>query len=111
VRRGHPLADKVSVEDRFSKLRCGCCMKPLSESTQQAKAVNKGATYWVCGVCAKELRADSKDVWDCPTAAEGKSGCLCWCAAAKKQQMGGGKRKKGGQGFKHEKGSQHKKRK
>ncbi len=53
--------------------------------------------------CAVELPAcggqDSKGVWDCPTAAEGGSGCKCWCAEGKSQQLWGNKRKKGGKGY------------
>ncbi len=98
-RGARPAAEKISEEDRSSKLHCGCCRKPLSALT--FKAANKGATYWVCGACDQELRArracggqDSKDVWKCPTAAKGDSGCVCWCAVAKKQQVSGGKRPK-----------------
>ncbi len=69
-----------------------------SKQGTNSKALNKGATYWVCAICAKELRArggrESKAVWDCPTAAKSdKDGCKC-CADAKKQQVGGGKRPK-----------------
>jgi hypothetical protein len=70
-------------------------MKPLSEN--HSKAVNKGATYWVCGVWDEELRAcggqDSKALWKCPTAREGGDGCKC-CADAKKQQVSAAKRPK-----------------
>jgi hypothetical protein len=63
-------------------------MKPLSKGNH--KAVNEGATYWVCygdSFCA------SLAVSKCPTAAEGGSGCKC-CADAKKQQVCAGKRPK-----------------
>jgi hypothetical protein len=87
-RGARPAAELVSEEERFSKLHCGCCRKPLSESHNH-KAVEKGATYWVCGECDKELSAcgglDRQAEWKCPTAADGGSDCLCWSAAAKKQ--------------------------
>jgi hypothetical protein len=48
-------------------------------------------------MCDEELRAcggqHSMEVWKCPTAAEGDSGCKC-CADAKKQQVSAGKRPK-----------------
>ncbi len=70
----------ISNEDRFSKLQCGRCTKPLS--ARHTKAGHAGATYWVCGECDDELRArggqDRKAVWDCPTAAVGGSGFKCW---------------------------------
>jgi hypothetical protein len=46
-RGARPAAAPVSTAERFVKLHCGCCMKPLLEN--HFKAVNKGATYWVCG--------------------------------------------------------------
>jgi hypothetical protein len=95
-RGARPAREQVSKEERFSKLHCGRCRKPLSQCN--FKAVNKGATYWVCCVCSEELRAsggqDSTVVWDCPTAAKGKGGCKCCCAAAKERQVSGGKRPK-----------------
>jgi hypothetical protein len=95
-RGARPAVHTVSEEERFSKLHCGCCMKPLPESRH--KAVNEGATHWVCSKCDQELRArgeqDITEVWKCPSAAKGKSGCLCWSAKAKKQKVGGGKRPK-----------------
>jgi hypothetical protein len=99
VGRGARLAaEPVSEEYRFSKFHCGRCMKPLSESIKDAKALNKGATYWVCGVCDEELRAcgglDRKAVWKCPTAAEGGSGCKCCCKP--KQAAPSYKRRKSG---------------
>ncbi len=81
-RGARPAAEPISEGNRFSKLHCGRCMKPLSEgaSTRHAKAVNEGATYWVYWKCDEELRArggqDSK-AWRCPTALDGNSGCLC----------------------------------
>jgi hypothetical protein len=100
-RGARPPVEPVSEKDRFSKLHCGRCMKPLSDSSRH-KALNKSAWYKVCSECDEELRArgglDSMEVWKCPTTAEGGSGCKC-CAVAKKQQVCGGKRKKGGKGF------------
>ncbi len=93
-----PVAALVSEEDCSSKLHCGCCRKPLSQC--DFKALNKGATYWVCNGCDKELRARARrgqastEVWRCPTAAKGWRDCKCWCADGKKQQVGGGKRPK-----------------
>ncbi len=52
-RGARPAAEPISEEDRFSKLHCGRCRKPLSESARHHKALNKGATYWVCGECDK----------------------------------------------------------
>ncbi len=98
-------APPISVAERFSKLHCGRCLKPLA--ALRLKAENKGATYWVCGDCDKKLRRraaagqrDSTEVWSCPSAAEGEteSGCLCWSPVAKKPQQGGVKRK-GGKGY------------
>jgi hypothetical protein len=96
-----PAAELTSEADSFSKLHCGRCVKPLSESasTHHSKAVNEGATYWVCGVCDEKLRAcgqDRKAVSHCPTAAEGGSGCKCCC---KPKQAPTSKRKAGGKGF------------
>ncbi len=100
-RGARPPVERVTKEDRFSEPHCGCCMKPLSESAHY-KAVNKGATFWVCSECDVELRArggqDSTEVWRCPTAAEGDSGCLCWSAAPKKEQLGRNARKMIGKG-------------
>jgi hypothetical protein len=80
---GRPAAEPISEAHRFCKLHCSRCMKPLSETAHNSKALNKDALYWVCSICDKELRArggqDSKVVWDCPTAAEGGSGCKCCC--------------------------------
>jgi hypothetical protein len=93
-RGGRPAAQPISEADRFNNLHCGRCMKPLAEIPVQAhsKAVNECATYWVCWAYDEELRArrgqDSKAVWDCPTAAEGGSGCKC-CTNAKMQQDAG----------------------
>ncbi len=74
----------ISEEDRFSKLHCGRCIKPLSESasTHHSKAFNEGATYWVCGMCDEELRArggQDSNAWRCQTAREGNSGGKCCC--------------------------------
>ncbi len=94
-RGARPAAGKVSEEDRFSKLHCGRCMKELFDSKHKHKALNKGATYRICMDCYFEQRGsgeqDSK-VWECPSAAEGKSDCLCSCAP--KQAAQGGKRRK-----------------
>jgi hypothetical protein len=91
---GRPAAAPINEEERFTKFQYGRCMKPLSESVQDAKAVNKGTTYWVCAPCIEELRAcggqDSR-AWRCPTARDGKDGCKC-CADAKKRQVSAGKR-------------------
>ncbi len=87
VGTGMQDAEPISEADRFSKLHCGRCMKPLSESpiTHLSKALNKDAWYWVCGIYDEELRArggqDSKAVWDCPTARDGGQGCKCCCKA------------------------------
>ncbi len=85
-RGGRPAAEPVSMAERLSKLHCGCCMKPLSEKTVKVfkalKAVNKGATYWVCGVCYDDLSGcggEQVEEWLCPTAADGGDDCLCWC--------------------------------
>jgi hypothetical protein len=75
-------------------------MKPLSESAHNSKAVNEGATYWVCSPCDKKLRArgeqDSTEVWKCPpkcpTAAKGERGCNC-CCEPKRAAPSGKKRK------------------
>ncbi len=49
------------MADRCSKFHCGCCMKALSEPRSgNLKAVNKGATYWICAMCRRVPRA----VWD-----------------------------------------------
>jgi hypothetical protein len=93
-RGARPAAEPISEANRFSKFHCGRCMKPLSEhpslqSAQQGRQIldlrrmRRGA--------ARVRRAGQRAVWDCPTAAEGGSGCKCWCADAKKQQVVGGK--------------------
>jgi hypothetical protein len=89
ARRGpgaRPPVEPISEKDRFKKLHCGRCMKPLSESAHNSKEVNEGATYWVCSVCVKKLQArggqDSNSVWDCPTARDGDQGGAC-CTKAK----------------------------
>jgi hypothetical protein len=82
-------AEKVSEQERFSKLHCGHCMKALN-SAINIKALNKGAWYWVCAMCGMELRTcgvEEMDDWLCPTAAEGMSGCLC-CCTPKQQSQG-----------------------
>ncbi len=83
-RGARPAAPLVSEEERFFKLHCGRCRKP-SAAVNRHKAVNEGVTYRICMVCYCERRAcggqDSK-VWECPSAAKGKSDCLCWCEPA-----------------------------
>ncbi len=56
----------------------------MSAAVSRHKAVNEGATYRICMDCYHERRGsgdqDSKEVWECPSAAQGKSDCLCSCA-------------------------------
>jgi hypothetical protein len=97
-RGARPAVEKVSKEERFSVRHCSRCMKRLSPASNY-KAVNAGATYWVCGECDQGLRArrslsESKAEWDCPTAREGGDDCTC-CTEAKKPHVCGGKRPKG----------------
>ncbi len=97
-RGAHPAAGPVSEEDRTRKLHCGRCTKELSAKANN-KALNKGATYWICMVCYFELRAEEEqDEWECPracpSAAAGRSDCLCWCEP--KQAAQGRKRRKCG---------------
>ncbi len=73
-----PAAPRVSEEERTAKPHCGRCM---SAAVSLHKAVNEGATYRICMDCYHERREqDSKEVWECPSAAQGKSDCLCSCA-------------------------------
>jgi hypothetical protein len=91
---GRQPPPKVSEAERLSKLHCGCCMTQLTERHAPLKALNKGATYWVCWACDK--KPGSKLEWLCPTAAEGTRGCLC-CAPPKQAEpswQGEGKRAK-----------------
>jgi hypothetical protein len=84
------------VPARTAKPHCGRCMSAAVTTKRDHKAVNEGATYRICTDCYFELRAcgeqDSKEVWECPAAAEGKSDCLCSCAP--KQAAVGRKKRK-----------------
>ncbi len=88
-----PAAPRVSEEERTAKPHCGRCM---SAAVSLYKAVNEGATYRICMDCYYERRGsgeqDSKEVWECPAAAQGKSDCLCSCAP--KQAAAGRKQRK-----------------
>jgi hypothetical protein len=92
---GRPAAPPISEEERFSKLHCGRCMKPLPPaSSYNKKALNKDAWYKVCTKCFAELHAE--EAWKCPpacpTAAKGVNDCLC-CAVAPGQHVDKAKRK------------------
>ncbi len=92
-RCGRPAAPPVSMAERFSKIHCGRCIKPLPEKKNR-KALNKGGWFWVCHIACSGM--GSTDEWKCPTAADGERGCKCCCEP--KQAAPGGKRKAGGQG-------------
>jgi hypothetical protein len=94
-RGARPAAPRVSEEERTAKPHCGRCM---SAAVSHHKAVNEGATYRICMDCYFEWRAsgeqDSKEVWECPSAAQGKSDCLCSCAPLLVQAAAGRKQRK-----------------
>jgi hypothetical protein len=94
-RGARPAAARVSEEERTAKPHCGRCMSAAVGHITH-KAVNEGATYRICMDCYYERRGsgeqDSKEVWECPSAAQGKSDCLCSCAP--KQAAVGRKQRK-----------------
>jgi hypothetical protein len=84
-RGARTAAEKISEEERISTLHCSCCLKPLSErerasttTRRSTRALGAGSAPCATRSCA---RAEGRTArrWDFRTAAEGSSGCLCWC--------------------------------